>query len=110
MAWMKYHAQELDNGRRLTTLVRSKQFIHIDTIFYMHRSRILCKDGSPKRNDTSNRLKALHDALAQILGIDDSYFWSVSADKVAVDDESLVGVDITMVISEYKEHDCNSPR
>lgn len=108
LAWMKCHSVEVDQARQLTTLTGSRQFIHIDTVFFMLSSRILCKDGKPKRNDTSNRLKALHDAIGQILGIDDSYFWSCSCDKVAVDDEEKVGVDITMVITSYKDRECAS--
>jgi Holliday junction resolvase RusA-like endonuclease len=108
LQWMMLHAQELDLARKLSTMTGPQRFIHIDAVFFMHRSRILCKDGRPKKNDTANRIKALDDALAQILGIDDCYFWSGSYDKAAVDDESLVGVDVTMVISEYKESECRS--
>lgn len=107
---MRLHPKELQNARELTIGTGPCRFIHIDTVFYMQRSRIFTKAGTPKRNDTSNRLKALHDALAKMLGIDDSYFWSCSADKVAVDDEADEGVDITMVISTYEERDCYSPR
>ena len=106
---MKYHAVEIDLARELTLVAGSRRFIHVDTVFYMLRGRILCKDGTPKRNDTSNRIKALHDALAQILGIDDSYFFSGSYDKIAVDDEMHVGVDITMVVTDYEERPCDSP-
>ena len=110
MAWMKYHSAEIDVARELTLAAGPRRFIHVDTVFYMLRGRILCKDGNPKRNDTSNRIKALHDALAKILGIDDSYFFSGSYDKLGVEDENKVGVDITMVISDYQERPCDSPR
>lgn len=60
--------------------------IHIDTYFHMGRASVLTKEGKPKRNDTSNRIKALHDVLAEhILGIDDCYFWSGSFEKVVLD-------------------------
>lgn len=110
MVWMKRNAEALDYARQLTILTGPKRFIHIDTMFYMKRERIFCKDGRPKRNDTSNRIKALHDALATILGLDDCYFWSGGYDKQAVDDDQKVGVSITMVISPYEERDCSSPR
>ncbi len=58
---------------------------NVDAIFWMRRSSIICKDGTPKRNDTSNRIKLLHDALAGVLGIDDSMFWSGTFDKIAID-------------------------
>ena len=110
LAWMKFHTIEVDEARELTLQTGPYRYIHIDCVFYMLRSRIICKNGLPKRNDSANRQKALDDVLSKILGIDDSYFWSGAYDKVAVDDLSDVGVDITMVIAEYKERDrCNSP-
>lgn len=101
--WMKFNSAAIDEARALTTLTGPNRFIHIDTVFYMPRGRIFCKDGRPKRNDTSNRIKALHDALAEMLGIDDCYLWSGSYDKIAVDLEAEAGVDITMVVSTYED-------
>ncbi len=69
---------------------------HIDACFHMERSEIICKNGKPKKNDTSNRLKGLHDVLSVIIGIDDSYFWSCSADKQAVDHVDKSGVTIVL--------------
>ncbi len=61
--------------------------LDVSAVFHMEKKSIVCLNGKPKRNDTSNRLKALHDALSTaILGIDDCYFWSCSADKVVGDD------------------------
>jgi Holliday junction resolvase RusA-like endonuclease len=59
--------------------------LDVSAVFHMEQKKIVCANGKPKRNDTSNRLKALHDVLSEvILGVDDSYFWSCSADKVPV--------------------------
>ena len=59
--------------------------IHIESIFWMPKKTIVCINGKPKRNDTSNRIKALHDALSSIvLGVDDSYFWSGKFDKMVL--------------------------
>lgn len=63
--------------RRLREIVRNR-FIRIDADFWFERSAVLTKDGKPKRNDTSNRLKALHDQLAELLGVDDCWFWDGS--------------------------------
>lgn len=58
--------------------------LNINTIFFFEQKKILCKDGSVKRNDTSNRLKALYDCLSkQVLLIEDKYFWAGSFDKAA---------------------------
>lgn len=60
--------------------------IHVDAVFHFLRKHILCKEDKPLRNDTSNRLKALHDVLSrQIVGVDDSYFWSGSFSKLAIE-------------------------
>lgn len=107
--WMMTNSKVIEESRQLTLETGARRFLHVDTVFYMMRKTIICKDGTPRRNDTSNRLKALHDVLAEIIGIDDCYFFSGSYDKVAVDDERKVGVDITMVISPYEERECNSP-
>lgn len=80
------------------------QVIHIDAMFNMFRGSILCKNGKPKKNDTSNRLKALHDVLAnQIIGIDDSFFWSGSFGKVAIDDDLVEFVDIVLKLRKIEE-------
>jgi Holliday junction resolvase RusA-like endonuclease len=50
--------------------------LHCSTVFYFQEKRILCKDGTVKCLDTSNRLKVLHDAVAHVLVIDDKLFWS----------------------------------
>lgn len=70
--------------------------IHIDAIFYMKKGSIICKDGRPKCNDTSNRIKALHDVLSTIIGVDDSYFWSGSFEKIAVDENEYVEIKLTI--------------
>ena len=49
--------------------------------FWFLRENVLTQKGLPKRNDVSNRIKALHDQLSQLLGIDDCWFWGVTACK-----------------------------
>lgn len=49
--------------------------------FYFEHSKLYTKDGRLKRLDVSNRLKALHDCLADSLGIDDCLFTRISASK-----------------------------
>lgn len=45
------------------------------------QSKLYTKKGTVKKLDTSNRLKALHDALSEALGIDDSLFFYITAEK-----------------------------
>lgn len=98
--WMLTHQKELQKARDLCQKVSALKFVHIDTIFEFHKSAILTKENKPKRNDTSNRLKALHDVLAAILGIDDCYFWSGNFDKTVIPDSQREGVEITLVLAE----------
>ncbi len=62
------------------------------------KSRILTKKGTFKRLDVSNRLKALHDAFAEALLIDDCCFVAVSARKTAVqsvaDEQTIVEISL----------------
>ncbi len=77
--------------------------IHIDAVFHMLASSIICKNGKPKKNDTSNRLKALHDVLAKyIIGIDDSFFWSGSFSKVGIESDAE-SVDIVLKLRKIDE-------
>lgn len=85
-------AKQARNGKNLVLDVHAK--------FYFKRERILCKNGKPKRLDTSNRIKALHDALATILEVDDCFFWSLSADKAAILGNAPESVLITIKLRE----------
>lgn len=92
MVWaMRKHAQ-LQAARELVTQCRQNRFIRIDQIFFFPRERILCKDGSPKRNDTANRLKALHDVIAKLILIDDCWFWCGAFDKTIMSAANSVGL------------------
>lgn len=53
--------------------------IHCD--FYFPHEKLFTKDGRLKKLDVSNRLKALHDCVAEALGVDDCVFTEISATK-----------------------------
>lgn len=69
--------------------------IHIECEFRFERSRLFNKLGNPKKLDSANYLKALHDAVSEIIGIDDKYFWSGTFSKKAVASVDEEGVRIT---------------
>jgi len=48
---------------------------------WMHHERLYCKDGSIKKLDASNRCKPLEDAIADLIGIDDRFFFRVTVEK-----------------------------
>jgi Holliday junction resolvase RusA-like endonuclease len=75
--------------------------IHAD--FKFERTRLFTKKGTFKRLDVSNRLKALHDMVCEMLHIDDSAFVSISARKLSVAATYLEGVDIEIGACDFEE-------
>ncbi len=82
--WSFRTAHHLQTARVIISRLPKGQALHLDRRFYFERGKIITKGGRPRRNDTSNRIKALDDVLAAILGCDDSLFWSGSETKVQV--------------------------
>lgn len=75
--WITLNPTQLIGVRQFLKDFSEKHVIDVSTDFYFEKKRIVCQNGRPKRNDTSNRIKALHDVLSSIiLGVDDCYFWS----------------------------------
>ena len=67
--------------------------IQVDAFVALHRDRLYTKRGTFKKLDVSNRLKALHDYLGDLLLVDDSHFFAVAAEKVVVEkveDEQVI--------------------
>lgn len=88
-AWRLSHLPAVRSARAvLQERLRADPWLklRIEIRFRFNRGAILCHDGRPKRNDTENRLKALLDAVASVLGIDDKLFWAGSFDKEALPD------------------------
>ncbi len=76
-------------------------FLKLSAEINFKKERIFCKDGRVKKMDASNRIKALHDSISEsILCIDDSYFWSVSIEKM-VSDLECVNVTIEPVRCQF---------
>lgn len=89
--WVLTNQAQLEKLRLFTKDLGAYVF-DVAAMFHMERSSIICLNGKPKKNDTSNRIKALHDVLSSIVGVDDSYFWSLSADKQATDNKPFVDI------------------
>lgn len=63
--------------------IKNGYFLKVSVIISFEKSQLFTKDGRAKQLDASNRIKGLHDAIAEyILAVDDRYFWSVSIEKV----------------------------
>lgn len=86
--WMLQNNHQLMPARAFVRQCGPRKFIKVDCIFYMHRERILSLANLPQANDTSNRLKAAHDAVAQMLHIDDKFFWCGSFNKASIPNTS----------------------
>jgi len=71
-----------------------KRPLEIRCTFYFKRERLFTKDNRFKRLDVSNRLKASHDSLSEILEIDDSYFFKVVAIKAVTQGEESFSAEI----------------
>lgn len=79
--WALVHNGAVLNARNYLNKQLPGHYIYIHTQFCWHYANILTKEGKPKRNDTSNRIKMVHDALAALLWLDDSYFFDGSFTK-----------------------------
>lgn len=82
--WMLQNNYQLLPARAMARECGPAKFLKIDCMFFMLREQIVSLAQLPKPNDTSNRLKAAHDAIAQMLHIDDKYFWCGSFNKIGI--------------------------
>lgn len=99
--WTLTHHQQVQMARGLANMLLPKRIIHAEMAFYQRRSSILTKDWKPKRNDTANRIKALHDVIAQFSYIDDCWFWSGDYRKTAIAETAETEwVDVTLTLIE----------
>ncbi len=82
MIWNMKNSLLVQDCQKKISEMPISQAIRVNRVFSFPVTSILNKLGRPKRNDTANRIKALDDAMAAILGVDDCIFWSGSEDKV----------------------------
>lgn len=80
---------------KLKAILRDRT-LRVDCAFYFPRSKLLTKKNTLKKLDATNRFKALHDALSQVIGVDDSHFISGYFEKrISENDESYVEITIS---------------
>lgn len=72
--------------------------LSVEFLFHFPKEKLYTKMGVTKKLDATNRLKSSCDALAEILGIDDSFFWRVKCEKIPTTSEAYVEASI----SEFK--------
>lgn len=85
--WAMANAQDLARARALIKpQLKPGTVLAVHCTFFFQRARVLTLKGLPKRHDTSNYLKPLHDALAAVLQIDDSWIFDGMMRKRPVPD------------------------
>jgi Holliday junction resolvase RusA-like endonuclease len=82
---VRFKSKELIEWQRISAFYLKK--VEIKKTLYCVEIEFCCsnwlnKDKTVKKKDVSNFIKAVEDALSLAIGLDDSYFWLVSARKV----------------------------
>lgn len=65
----------------LRSWILAGKYIRIETYAFFPYFDLFTKEGLPRKMDGTNRLKALHDVLAELLEVDDSWFWDAEVKK-----------------------------
>lgn len=87
MAWAFKEAANTRVDRRIISEWLGQGLaLECRAVFFFYRKNLFTKKQMPKRIDVSNRIKACHDEVAKILGIDDSLFFKISAEKAVCHD------------------------
>lgn len=66
-----------------------QKVLRVDRFFGFPHQRVFTLAGLPKRMDVSNRIKAIDDVVADMLGIDDSWFFGGTEIKCISDEPSV---------------------
>lgn len=85
MHWALVHRAAVKSARELI----GDAPVEIEAYFYFPKTKLIAKTGNWKKLDVSNRLKALHDCLSDILHIDDKLFVACYAEKIIGREETV---------------------
>lgn len=89
----------LTNLKLVQSWVNAGKALEVRCLFFFKRIRLLTKDNRPKKIDVSNRIKALHDSVSELMQIDDCYFFRISAEKViSLTDQEMCYVEILPIV------------
>lgn len=81
------HKRQIQAAKKqVNELLEDSPFLKVRCIFVFHIKRIYSLKGELKQLDTSNRIKATHDAVARLLGVDDKHFKNVPCDMASCED------------------------
>ena len=95
--WMYRQGYRLNEPRKQLKQLRQGMALYIDRCYRVQRKNLIDQNGNLLKNDTSNRIKALDDCVAQILHIDDHWFLDGSHTRRPVPRDDLPDyVDVTI--------------
>jgi hypothetical protein len=94
--WMAQNSTEVVHARSELKSLSINSMLVFESVFNFRMDQIYTRDGLPKRNDHENRLKALHDAVCEMIGIDDKWIFKIYSEKYA--DRSIVSPHVDLVI------------
>lgn len=72
---------------KIKSNLKPSDSLRVDCFFIFHKNRIISKKGEYKKLDVTNRIKALHDAISDMVGIDDKQFISVGCEKIICENQ-----------------------
>ncbi len=80
---------------KLKVILRGKT-LRVDCAFFFPKSKLVTKKNTLKRIDWSNRIKLVHDNLADLIGVDDSHFISgYCCKKISDNEEAYIDIKIS---------------
>lgn len=74
--------------------VRDGVKLEFHSVFFFKQKKIFTLEGRPQKLDTSNRIKALHDVVSEMLGVDDSMYFRIFAEKAQAIGDEMVCIEI----------------
>jgi Holliday junction resolvase RusA-like endonuclease len=83
-AWALLNRGYILGVRKMLDTPVDNAALSIDLMFFFSWNRVITKDGRPKILDLDNRLKAVLDAISKVLGVNDSIFFRIRAEKYPV--------------------------
>lgn len=78
----KYAIREYKILDQFKEMIKETDVFNVDMYFVFSRDRLITKKETIKKLDATNRLKASHDGLSKIIGVDDCRFITGSYHKV----------------------------
>lgn len=83
-------------------VIHNNSWIEVQMYVYIETSKLFTKKDKLKKIDVSNRIKATHDKLSDILNIDDKYFSVGKSQFIASHKNSI---DIVLIADKIKTED-----